>query len=409
MRNFSQHRRAFFYFLILSGLCAVYADRAVASHGSNPLHGNAKAKQSSRPPRGYARPPHHVKRHSVSSPVGFAPAQIRHAYGFDSVANQGQGQVIAIIDAYDDPYIESDLGVFDSTFGLPTCTSQNLCFQKIYASGRRPKGNAGWALEIALDVEWAHAIAPQARILLVEAASNSFTNLMQAVDVAVQNGANVVSMSFGGYEFSDETSLDSHFKVQKVTFVASSGDSGNGVEYPAASPWVVAVGGTSLKLDANGNYLIETAWSGSGGGISAYEPEPTYQQQFQITADGRGVPDVAYVADPNTGVAVYDSYRYQGQKGWFEVGGTSAGAPQWAALAAIANAMRASANRAPLSGMPAALYGVASAHYARDFHDIASGSNGHCDDLCQAGPGYDFVTGLGSPQANNLLPDLTAY
>ncbi len=364
-----------------------------------------------RPPAGYARPPIHVKGNAGSGPSGLSPARARHAYGFDLLANQGAGQTIGIVDAYDDPNIESDLSVFNTTFGLPACTSGNGCFQKIYASGTKPSTNAGWALEISLDVEWAHAIAPQAKIILVEAASNSFANLLHAVDVAVQSGASVVSMSWGGGEFSSETSFDSaHFSVNGVTFTASSGDSGNGVEYPAASPFIVAVGGTTLNSDKSGNYLGETAWSGSGGGQSVYEAEPLYQSSYAIPNDAngrRGVPDAAYDADPNTGFAVYDTVRYLGQRGWFQVGGTSAGAPQWAALFAIANSMRVAAGKGTLSSTNSGVYSVASGSaYGANFHDIASGTNGNCGTLCTASSGYDYVTGLGSPQASNVIPAL---
>ena len=364
-----------------------------------------------RPPAGYARPPIHVKGNARSGPSGLLPAGTRHAYGFDLLANQGAGQTIGIVDAYDDPNIESDLGVFNNTFGLPACTTSNGCFRKIYASGTKPNTNSGWALEISLDVEWAHAIAPQAKIILVEAASNSFSNLLHAVDVAVQNGASVVSMSWGGGEFSSETSFDSaHFSVNGVTFTASSGDSGNGVEYPAASPFIVAVGGTTLNTDKSGNYLSETAWNGSGGGQSVYEAEPPYQSSYPIPNDpngARGVPDVAYDADPNTGFAVYDTVRYFGQSGWFQVGGTSAGAPQWAALFAIANSMRVAAGKGTLSSTNSGVYSVASGSaYGANFHDITSGTNGNCGTLCTASSGYDYVTGLGSPQANNVIPAL---
>ena len=169
--------------------------------------------------------------------------QIRKFYGFDTITNNGEGQVIAIIDAYDDPYIDGDLDTFSSTFGLPMCKHPNSftpsttgCnFKKIYASGSKPRANSRWALEISLDVDWTHAIAPNANIILVEAASNSFPDLMKAVDIAVQQyRATVVSMSFGGSEFSTETAYDYHFNVPNVTFTASSGDSGDGVEYPAA-------------------------------------------------------------------------------------------------------------------------------------------------------------------------------
>ena len=366
-----------------------------------------------RPPAGYARPPIHVKGNATRGPTGLSPRNARHAYGFDLIANQGAGQTIGIVDAYDDPNIESDLAVFNTTFGLPACTSSNGCFQKIYAAGVKPNTNAGWALEISLDVEWSHAIAPQAKILLVEAASNSFADLLTAVDVAVRNGASVVSMSWGGGEFSSETSYDSaHFAVNGVTFTASSGDSGNGVEYPAASPDIVGVGGTTLNVDSSGNYLGETAWSGSGGGQSAYENEPSYQANYPIPNDSvgkRGVPDVAYDADPNTGFSVYDTVRYLGQKGWFQVGGTSAGAPQWAALFAIANSLRVAAGKATLGSTDTAVYAVAAASvYSSNFHDITSGSNGSCGTLCTASTGYDYVTGLGSPQANNIIPALVS-
>jgi len=369
-----------------------------------------------RPPDGYARPPIHVGKGgaAATTPTGLSPAQLRHAYGVDLLANQGAGQTIAIVDAYDDPNIASDLNTFDSYYGLPACTTSNGCFQKIYASGRQPRSNSGWALEIALDVEWSHAMAPAAKIILVEAASNSFTNLLSAVDVAVQNGATVVSMSWGGGESSGEGSYDTHFAVNGVTFTASSGDSGNGVEYPAASPDVVGVGGTTLTL-SGGNYGSETAWSGSGGGLSAYENEPLYQATYAIPNDPsgkRGVPDIAFDADPNTGVAVYDSVKYNGQSGWFQVGGTSLGSPCWAGLIAIANSLRVAAGKGTLTSAGNAAYvyaAAAAASYAANFYDVASGTNGNCGTLCTASSGYDYVTGLGSPQANNLLPALANY
>ena len=366
-----------------------------------------------RPPAGFARPPIHLRgTNATKGPSGMSPSATRHAYGFDLISNQGAGQVVGIVDAYDDPNIESDLGVFNSTFNLPLCTSSSGCFKKVYAQGSKPNTNSGWALEISLDVEWAHAIAPQAKIVLVEAASSSFTNLMQAVDVAVQNGASAVSMSFGGGEFSGETSYDTHFAVNGVTFTASSGDSGNGVEYPAASPDVVGVGGTTLTTGTGGSYISETAWSGSGGGQSSVENEPPYQASYPIPNDPkgwRGVPDVAYDGDPNTGFAIYDTVRYQGQSGWFLVGGTSAGAPQWAALFAIANSLRAAAGKATLSSTNIAVYSEATANLSSNFHDITRGTNGTCGTLCTAVAGYDYVTGLGSPQANNIIPALAGY
>jgi hypothetical protein len=333
-------------------------------------------------------------------PTGDAPAQIRHAYGFDQLTNNGAGQTIAIVDAYDDPNIGSDLNYFDNYFGLPTAS-----FTKYTPQGK-PATNSGWALEISLDVEWAHAIAPAANIVLEEAADNSYTNLLGAVDDAVKHNAAAVSMSWGGSEFSGETGNDSHFNVSGVTFVASAGDS-PGTEYPAVAPGVVSVGGTTLNTTGSGNYVSESVWSSTGGGYSSQEAIPGYQGTYgsknqqgntvlssQDTNNARGGPDVAYDANPSTGVAVYDTVRYGRQRGWFQVGGTSMGAPQWAALVTLADQSRTS----PLSSSDTlqTLYSVAATNstYSADFHDI--------------GPvtGYDLQTGLGSPQANNLVPAL---
>jgi len=337
----------------------------------------------------------------LGKPTGIFPAQMVTAYGFNLVANQGKGQVIGIVDAFDDPKIESDLGVFTKQFGLPACTTANGCFQKIYATGTKPKKNSNWSSEISLDVEWSHAIAPAAKIMLVEASGQTNAELYQAVDVAVQNGATVVSMSWATNEYSGETSDDSHFNVPNVTFVAASGDSGHQSLYPAASPYVVGVGGTSLTL-SNGVWQSETAWSGSGGGTSAYEPEPSYQAGAQTTGF-RGIPDVAYDANPKTGVPIYDTVGIEGLLGWVEVGGTSMAAPEWSALFAIANSMRAAVSKTALNQVLFDLYPIEA-----DFHDIVSGSNGTCGAECTAGPGYDFVTGLGSPMANEIIPALVA-
>ncbi len=341
----------------------------------------------------------------------FQPSQIRHAYGFDLVSNQGLGQIIAIVDAYDDPNAESDLGVFSRQFGLPVNTTGNGTFRKFYASGHKPAPNANWSVEISLDLQWAHAIAPKATIILVEAASNNFSDLLKAVDVAVRNGASVVSMSWDSGEFSGERSLDNHFVANGVTFLAASGDSGTGVTYPAASPDVIGVGGTSLSLDANGNYLSETAWSGSGGGLSKYEHVPLYQAQFGIPEDSRGVrgvPDVSFNANPGTGYAIYDSVGISGASGWFQVGGTSAATPQWAAAVAIANSMRIAARKTRLTATNTPLYSLAKTNLNGEFHSVTQGDNGSCGLLCDASAGYDFITGLGTPRANALIPALVS-
>jgi subtilase family serine protease len=358
--------------------------------------------------QGYSHPPLHpfiVPGASPDAgPTGIFPGKMRIAYGFNKITKYGGGQVIALVDAFDDPNAEADLGTFSTTFGLPACTTANGCFKKIKAAGT-PKDTSGWTNEIAIDTQWAHAIAPGAKIILVEAKSNSNADLYAAVDLAVSNGATVVSMSWSGGEASNEGTSDSHFEVTGVTFAAASGDSGHGVGYPAASPFVVAVGGTSLTIASSGTWTSETAWSGSGGGRSAFEAEPSYQAGVQ-TSGKRGVPDVAYDANPSTGVPSYNSYSCGGAclTGWGQWGGTSIGTPQWAALFAIANSERVALGKTALTQPQILLYPDAEA----DYHDITSGKNGSCGALCTAGPGYDYVTGLGSPQANLLIPALVA-
>ncbi len=346
---------------------------------------------------------------SSTGVIGLTPTAIRQAYGinqvlFGAIAGTGAGQTIAIVDAYDDPNIAADLHAFDVQFGLadPTFTKIGQTGSTTVLPGAAAKNS--WGLEIALDVEWAHAIAPGANILLVEANSNSYSDLLTAVDTARRYaGVSVVSMSWGGGEFSGETSIDSYFTTtaghQGVTFLASSGDGGAGVENPAASPNVVAVGGTTLTL-SGGNYSSESAWSGAGGGLSAYESQPTYQHGIvtQSTTQ-RGVPDVAFDANPSSGVAVYDSYDASTAP-WFQVGGTSLSAPAWAGIIAIADQGRVLSGQGTLDGATGTLpklYALPSS----DFHDITTGSNGYA-----AGVGYDLVTGRGTPIANLLIPDL---
>lgn len=202
-----------------------------------------------------AHPPIHYKPNTLGSfPTGLAPRQVRVAYGFTQVRNLGKGQVIGIVNAYDHPRIQNDLAVFTSHYGILPCNSSNGCFRKIYANGVRPRTDAEWAGETALDVEWAHAVAPSAKILLVEAADNSLNSLFNAIQVAINNGATVISMSWGANEFPQETSFDRIFINSRVSFVAASGDNGNGTSYPAASPYVLAVGGTTLLL----TYMVIT-------------------------------------------------------------------------------------------------------------------------------------------------------
>lgn len=386
-----------------------------------------------------AHPPIHVHGAATSAPTGFSPADMQNYYAFTGLYNPssatgapvtGTGQVIAIVDAYDDPTIASDLQQFSAHWGLQTmktggCTvgtgSNPPCFQKVYAQ-RKPPSNGGWALEIALDVEWAHAIAPGADILLVEARSSSLSDLLGAVTVAKGYAAvHVVTMSWGAGEFSSESLYDSYFNKTGVMFVASSGDSGSPL-WPGASPNVVGAGGTmQTQLVTNGTCVMssgrECAWNdqylgytySSGGGLSSYEPQPSYQSGFGISSSGRrGIPDVAYYADINPGVAVYDTTSDNGQTGWFAVGGTSAASPQWAALFALADQLRSRFGLAPLPGgyqSPYPLYSVAHASYGATFNDVRQGCNttGAC-----AASGYDLVTGIGSPIAFNLVVDLSS-
>lgn len=351
---------------------------------------------------------------ATSGPQGYSPAQIRHAYGLDKLSYDGSGMTIAIVDAYNAPTILSDANVFSKQFGLPQFNVTGGPSLKIVNSlggSTLPANNASWAVETSLDVEWAHAIAPKANILLVEANNSSSTAINNAIYWASLQ-SHIVSMSFGSSEYSTEKSSDWIFNKANTVFTASSGDNGTGVIYPAASPYVLAVGGTSLKLDSSGNRIgAETAWSGSGGGISAYESKPTYQSAFN-TSTKRGVPDVSWIADPNTGFAVYDSTAYQGRSGWQVVGGTSAGAPQWAGLVALTDQGRLAAGKSYLSTnslTSSLLYTAAgSSTYSSNYYDITSGSNGTTS-VAKTTTGYDYVTGLGSPQGGNLVPFLISH
>ena len=339
-----------------------------------------------------------------SYPTGLTPAATRSYYGFDKVdfngvAADGTGQTIAIVVARNNPNIANDLAVFDQTFGLPAPPSFKVVNQ--YGGSKLPKSNKGWASEAALDVQWAHAIAPGANILLVEAKNDSMLNFIEAIDYARNvPGVTVVSVSAAGPEFKQEAVVDSLFTTppghEGVTFVFAAGDDGGVAMYPSSSPNVLSVGGTTLYQASNAQWHREEVWNYGGGGDSLYEGVPSYQAGLGLAS--RGTPDVAYNADPYTGFSVYDSYAH---RGWVTFGGTSAGAPQWAALVAIANQGRELAGKAPLASAQAALYAMPSS----DFHDITAGHNmAHF-----AGAGYDLASGLGSPIADRLIPDLVAF
>jgi len=349
---------------------------------------------------------------SASTPNGLPPSAVQSVYnlsGLSPSSGAGAGQIIAIVDAYHDPNALADLNKFNAQYGYPTlstCTSltqAGACFEQAYPGGAAPKVNTGWVLEESLDIEWAHAEAPGAKIVLVEAASNSNANLYGAVSYANSIGATEVSMSWGGSEFSSEASYDSYFTHSGTFYTVSAGDSGHGTESPAASPNVVSVGGTTLNgcsgTSCSGT-VTETTWTGGSGGVSTYERIPAYQSGYTgavygastinaLTGGYRGIPDVSFVGNPNTGVSVYDSTSYQGQSGWFTLGGTSVGAPNWAGILAAGAAAGSSA----LQG-DAAIY---SGGYKTNLRDVTSGTNGSCGTDCTAGVGYDLVTGLGSP------------
>lgn len=338
---------------------------------------------------------------AAATPSGFSPATIRKAYGFDKVTfgtvkGDGAGTTIAIVDAYNDPNIVKDLAAFDKQYGLADPPS----FKVVNQTGgtKLPKSDKGWAGEIALDVEWAHAMAPAANILLVEANSANDADLYQAVRYAASvAGVVAVSNSWGGSETSTEAADDANFKHDGVVFTVSAGDDGQPAEYPSSSPNVLSIGGTKLKVDSSGNWSSETGWTYGGGGVSKYEARPAYQSALTTSTTKRSTPDVAYDADPNSGVAVYDTY---GGSGWSVVGGTSASAPQWAAIVAIADQGRKLAGKAAITDGHDAVYSLASA----DFHDITSGNNGKA-----ATKGYDLVTGLGTPIVNLVVKDLVAW
>lgn len=331
-----------------------------------------------------------------TSPAGYNPPDLQSAYNLPS-ATAGTGQTVAIVDAYNDPNAESDLGVYRSQFGLPACTTANGCFRKVNQTGgtHYPRNNGGWAQEISLDLDMVSAVCPNCHIILVEASSNSFTNLLAAVDEAVGLGANEISNSYGGSESNSETGYDSHFNHLNIAITASSGDGGYGVEYPAASQYVTAAGGTTLNRASNTTRgWSETAWSSAGSGCSAYEPQPSWQAgNANVTSvcARRAVADVSAVADPNTGVSVYDSYAYQGNSGWLVFGGTSVASPIIASVFALAGGVTNLSASYP--------YGHSSSLY-----DVTSGSNGSCGNiLCNATTGWDGPTGLGTPDSTGAF------
>ena len=351
-----------------------------------------------------------------NNPSGILPRAFKAAYGFNQIPNQGQGMTIALVDAYKDPNIASDLAFYASYFHIAPCNFQVVDLATVEGQG--------WDLEESLDVEQACVLAPQANIVLVEAASSNYSDLLTAVATAsaAPYNATVVSMSWGGGEGQGEQQYDSYFcnivngNGQPVTFIAATGDGGHGTIYPSTSPCVIAAGGTTLALTSAaplGNPLLldygtESAWNGSGGGVSGFELQPSFQSPACATwsSTNRCVPDIASDANPGTGVPVYDTFSYSG---WVQVGGTSVATPDWAGFLTLVNSARVLAGKGTLSQADYDLYQIYySSNYLTDFHDITSGTNGGCGSQCDTGPGYDLVTGIGTYQANKLYGPLVA-
>ena len=327
----------------------------------------------------------------AATPTGYGPSALRGAYNLTSSGSSSQ--TIAIVDAYNAPTAEADLATYRSYYGLPACTTANGCFRKVNQTGGTsyPATDAGWALEISLDVDMASAICPNCHILLVEATSASFANLAAAVDEAAALGATVISNSYGGSEYyAYLTGMASHYSHAGVAITASTGDSGYGVAFPATAPAVTAVGGTTLNW--NGTSRVETAWSGAGSGCSSYFARPSGQASAGTGCSRHAIGDVSAVANPSTGVAVYDSTAYSGQTGWFTLGGTSVSSPIIASVIALAGNASAYTNSYPYS-------------HTGSLNDVTSGSNGTCStsQWCTARAGWDGPTGLGTPHGTGAF------
>ena len=374
----------------------------------------------------------------------YTPAQIRAAYGLPPLpapgaalsaadaADLGAGQTVYIVDAYDHPNAFADLARFSAKFGLPACANVPLstalplpkagagCTFSVAWTDHSsmllkaaPAYDAEWIAEIALDVEWAHAIAPLARLVLIEVASDNSNQLQGGIALANRMGPGVVSMSFGAPEGRWVKASDANFAAPGMSYVAAAGDAGAQVLWPAVSPKVLAVGGTSLQFDGTGA-RYEAAWAKSGGGVSAVEPLPAWQSNVTLAGLGnttmRAVADVAFNADPTTGQYVALTARGATGTTWGSFGGTSIGVPQWAGLVAVANARRALVGKGPLGDFHAALYQAIAASpvpHAAAFSDVVDGRDGACAS-CVAAAGYDTVTGWGTPNAGVLLAALAS-
>jgi subtilase family serine protease len=345
---------------------------------------------------------------------GYSPQQIRRAYGIDRLQFDGVGETIAIVSAYDAPTVAGDLQFFSRRYNLPvpsgevrsTCAARptrHPCFERIRLAESLTY-QEDWALDSTMAVEWAHAVAPGADILLVLAERASFDSLLAGVDLAVRRGARVVVMDWSSPEFAGEIDYDGHFEHSGVSFVAAAGDQPGVVGYPAASPRVLAVGGTTLRLAPDGAIRQEQPWPGSGWGTSQHERALPHQtERACAAASGRVVPDVAYSADPRYGYAVYSSSARYGVDGWFRLGGTSAGAPQWAGLLALADQVGAGLKTA--GGDPLTrLYALSDRGVSSPaFRQVAGDGELHGCSATSNSVLFAPMTGLGSPIADRLV------
>ncbi|MFF4257259.1 putative Ig domain-containing protein [Streptomyces sp. NPDC001663] len=338
---------------------------------------------------------------AAAAPSGLSPANLHSAYNLPSTG--GSGLTVAVVDAYNDPNAESDLATYRSQYGLSACTKANGCFKQVSQTGSTislPTNDTGWAGEEALDIDMVSAVCPNCNIILVEANSATDSDLGTAENEAVALGAKFVSNSWGGDESSSQTSEDtSYFKHPGVAITVSAGDSGYGAEYPATSQYVTAVGGTALSTSSNSRGWTESVWKtssteGTGSGCSAYDSKPSWQTDTGCSK--RMESDVSAVADPATGVAVYDTY---GGSGWAVYGGTSASAPIIAGVYALAGT--------PGSSDYPAKYPYS---HTSNLYDVTSGSNGSCSTsyFCTATTGYDGPTGWGTPNGTTAFTSGTS-
>jgi hypothetical protein len=340
-----------------------------------------------------------------TTPSGFGPSDLASAYNIP--ASLAPNSTVAIVDAQDDPNAESDLAVYRSTFGLPPCTTANGCFKKVNQNGTAsplPTADSGWGGEISLDLDMVSAVCPSCKILLVEVSTADTADLGAGVNAAAKLGAAAISNSYGGSEDNTVSDADTAYYQHAGVFItASAGDSDTGASFPATGAQVTAVGGTSLTKDSSARGWSESVWNtssseGTGSGCSAYIAQPSFQTTSMTGCSFRAEADVSAVADPATGVAVYDTYggASAGASGWEVYGGTSASSPIIAALfTRLGKTTETNAFSYQNNG---------------DFYDVTSGSNGSCSgdtQICNAGAGWDGPTGNGTPNAAAISGSVT--